>query len=50
MTKENKNYLGVDWGASDMGIALANNETKIAFEYTTLRLWVRVNSDSEKPL
>lgn len=32
----NKAYLGIDWGASDVGVALADGETKMAFTYVTL--------------
>lgn len=32
-----KNYLGIDWGLSDIGVALAHGETRIALGYTTLR-------------
>ena len=31
-----KNYLGIDWGAADIGVALAHGETRIALAYTTL--------------
>lgn len=30
------NYLGVDWGKADIGLALADGETRIAFAYKTL--------------
>ena len=30
-------YMGIDWGKSDIGIALAEKETCMAFAYTTLR-------------
>ncbi|MBI2439113.1 MAG: Holliday junction resolvase RuvX [Candidatus Moranbacteria bacterium] len=32
-----KNYLGIDWGASDVGVALAHEETGVAVAYETLR-------------
>lgn len=32
-----KNYLGIDWGSADIGVALAHGETRIALGYTTLR-------------
>jgi putative Holliday junction resolvase len=35
--REIKNYLGVDWGASKIGLALADGETKMAFTYATLK-------------
>ncbi|MGB5018360.1 MAG: RuvX/YqgF family protein [Candidatus Moraniibacteriota bacterium] len=31
------NYLGVDWGSSKVGIALAHAETGVALAYSTLR-------------
>lgn len=31
------NYLGVDWGASKVGIALAHAETGVALAYSTLK-------------
>lgn len=31
------NYLGIDWGAVNVGIALAHNETRIAVAFTTLK-------------
>ncbi len=31
-----KNYLGIDWGASDVGVALAHRETRVAMAYATL--------------
>ena len=34
---ENKAYLGIDWGSVDVGIALADPETRIALTCTTLR-------------
>jgi len=30
-------FMGIDWGRSDVGIALADKETRIAFAYGTLR-------------
>lgn len=33
---EKKNYLGIDWGASDVGVALAHAETRVAMAYATL--------------
>ena len=30
-------YLGIDWGKSDVGLALADEETKMAFAYKTLK-------------
>lgn len=37
MEKEaQKNYLGIDWGASDVGVALAHSETRVAMAYATL--------------
>ncbi|MDH4330253.1 MAG: Holliday junction resolvase RuvX [Candidatus Moranbacteria bacterium] len=32
-----KNYLGIDWGESKIGLAFADGETKIAFSYTTFK-------------
>ena len=34
--RETFNYLGVDWGKADIGLALADGETRIAFAYKTL--------------
>lgn len=31
-----KNYLGIDWGSADIGVALAHGETRIALSYATL--------------
>ncbi len=31
-----KSYLGVDWGKKNVGIALADGETRLAFAYDTL--------------
>lgn len=36
-TAEIKHILGIDYGASDIGLALADEETKIAFAYKTLK-------------
>lgn len=33
---EKKNYLGIDWGATNIGVALAHNETGVALPYVTL--------------
>ena len=33
MEEQRKNYLGLDWGASKIGVALAHAETKIAVAY-----------------
>jgi putative Holliday junction resolvase len=30
------NYLGIDWGRSDVGVAMAESETRIAFAYAML--------------
>jgi putative transcription antitermination factor YqgF len=32
-----KNYLGIDWGSVNIGVALAHEETKLALVYTTLK-------------
>lgn len=32
-----ENYLGIDWGASDVGVAFSDAETRIAFSLTTLK-------------
>ncbi|NCA93579.1 MAG: Holliday junction resolvase RuvX [Sphingobacteriia bacterium] len=37
MEEEVKNYLGIDWGSSKIGLALADSETKMAFAYATLK-------------
>ncbi len=33
---DNKSFLGIDWGSVDVGIALADPETRIALTCTTL--------------
>jgi putative transcription antitermination factor YqgF len=37
MVQSGKNYLGIDWGSADVGVALAHAETSVAMAYTTLR-------------
>ncbi|HBI17635.1 MAG TPA: Holliday junction resolvase RuvX [Candidatus Moranbacteria bacterium] len=37
MNEKIKNYLGIDWGKSKIGLALADGETKMAFTYGTLK-------------
>lgn len=32
-----KGYLGIDWGSTDVGIALADPETRIALAFATFR-------------
>jgi RNase H-fold protein (predicted Holliday junction resolvase) len=32
-----RNYLGIDWGATDVGLAFADGETRLAFALATLR-------------
>ncbi len=32
---DKKNYLGIDWGATNIGVALAHNETGVALPYAT---------------
>ena len=32
-----KNYLGIDWGEAKIGLAIADEETRMAFCYDTLR-------------
>lgn len=34
---DDKSFLGIDWGSVDVGIALADPETRIALTCTTLR-------------
>ena len=34
---EERAYLGIDWGAADVGVALADPETRIALGLTTLQ-------------
>jgi putative Holliday junction resolvase len=36
MEDEIKKYLGIDWGSSKIGLALADGETKIALSYRKL--------------
>lgn len=33
---EKSNYLGIDWGSSKIGVALAHDETQVALAYVTL--------------
>ncbi|QQS61559.1 MAG: Holliday junction resolvase RuvX [Candidatus Moraniibacteriota bacterium] len=33
---EKADFMGIDWGKSDIGIALADESTRISFAYTTL--------------
>jgi putative transcription antitermination factor YqgF len=35
-------FMGIDWGRSDIGIALADEDTRMAFAYTTLDYAPRV--------
>lgn len=35
-------FMGIDWGKSDIGIALADESTRMAFAYTTLSYAPRV--------
>lgn len=37
MPEEIKNYLGIDWGSSKIGLAFADGETKMSFTYKTLK-------------
>lgn len=37
MNEESKNYLGLDWGSVNVGVALAHGETRVALPYTTLK-------------
>lgn len=32
----NAEFMGIDWGKSDVGIALADGETRIAYAYSTI--------------
>jgi putative transcription antitermination factor YqgF len=34
---EGVNYLGIDWGAADIGLAIAHAETRIALAYGTVK-------------
>ena len=36
MLMEERGYLGIDWGATDVGVAFADPETRIALGLTTL--------------
>lgn len=36
MSEEPKNYLGIDWGASAVGVSYADAETRMAFPLPTL--------------
>lgn len=33
---DEKNYLGLDWGTTNVGVALAHAETRVALPYTVL--------------
>lgn len=35
--KNDKNYLGLDWGSVNIGVALADGETKLALAYATIK-------------
>ena len=37
MSELRENFLGIDWGSHDVGVALAHAETKIAIPFTTER-------------
>jgi len=37
MNKNKKNYLGIDWGESKIGISFSDCETRMAFSYTILK-------------
>lgn len=37
MSQENNNYLGLDWGATNIGVALAHQETGVALPYATVK-------------
>jgi len=37
MSEEIKNYLGIDWGQSKIGLAFADGETKMSFTYETIK-------------
>jgi len=37
MKSRGKNYLGIDWGSSKIGIAFSDSETKMAFTYGVLK-------------
>lgn len=32
-----KNYLGIDWGSVNVGVAIADGETRVALAYATLK-------------
>ncbi|OGI25300.1 MAG: hypothetical protein A3E38_02415 [Candidatus Moranbacteria bacterium RIFCSPHIGHO2_12_FULL_54_9] len=36
MSQNTQNYLGIDWGAANIGVALAHRETGVALPYATL--------------
>lgn len=42
------NYLGIDWGESKIGLALAHEETQVAVAYTTLRNSADIFGDIKK--
>ncbi|MDD2767050.1 MAG: Holliday junction resolvase RuvX [Candidatus Moranbacteria bacterium] len=37
MSQNLQNYLGIDWGATNIGVALAHQETGVALPYRTLK-------------
>ena len=37
MHQDTQNYLGIDWGSKNIGVALAHQETGVALGYATLR-------------
>lgn len=42
------NYLGIDWGESKIGLALAHEETQVAVAYRTLRNSADIFGDIKK--
>ncbi len=37
LDSEKNNYLGIDWGESKIGLSIADDETRIAFSFDTLK-------------
>lgn len=52
MIENGKNYLGIDWGSTNVGLSIAHRETGVALSYTTLhndeKLLLRIGDVLEK--
>jgi len=48
MPKVLKNYLGVDWGEKRIGLALAENETKLATPFKVVKNMKEIQAEIKK--